>query len=70
MNKIIDERLPLGHGKGLYPDHAGVQTPWDKVIAMKEAIHYLSRYNAVVSAAVMQAYRILIPDYVLRSKRR
>ena len=68
MSNKIDERLPLGHGKGLYPDHAGIQTPWDKVIAMKEAIHYLSRYNSVVSAAVMQAWRIMVPDYALRSK--
>lgn len=68
MSKKIDERLPQDIGQGIYPGYVGVKTPWDKIISFKEAMHYISRYNSVVSAAIMQAWRILVPDYKLRSK--
>ena len=68
MSKKIDERLPQQTGKGLLPDCPVMKTPWDKAISYKESIHYISRYFSVLSSAIMQAYRILIPDYALRSK--
>ena len=64
MSKKIDPRMPKEVGTGLYP----VKSPWDKMISYHDAAHYVQRYTNVVSAAVMQAFRILIPDYVERSK--
>lgn len=64
MSKKIDERLPKEVGTGLYP----VKSPWDKMISYREAAHYCQRYTSVVSAAIMQAFRMLVPDYVERSK--
>lgn len=64
MSKKIDERLPKEIGTGFYP----VKSPWDKMISHREAAHYCQRYTNVVAAAVMQAFRILVPDYVERSK--
>ena len=68
MSKKIDERMPLDSGKGLLPDRPVMTTPWDKTIDYKESIHYISRYFSVLGSAVMQAYRILVPDYAQRSK--
>ncbi len=68
MGKKKDERIPGQIGKGLLAERAVVSTPWDKVISYKDSIHYISRYYSVVGAAVMQAYRILVPDYAQRSK--
>lgn len=68
MSKKIDERLPREIGEGALPGYAAVKTPWEKLIGFQEAMHYVSRYEAVVSAAVMQAFRILVPDYVERAK--
>lgn len=64
MSKKIDERLPKEVGTGYYP----VKSPWDKMISYREAAHYCQRYTNVVAAAVMQAFRILIPDYAERSR--
>lgn len=63
MNKKIDARLPKEVGTGFYP----VKSPWDKMISYREAAHYCQRYNAVVSAGVMQAFRMLVTDYSERS---
>ncbi len=68
MSVKIDERLPEAIGKGMLKDYPVVKTPWDKAISYKESIHYISRYYSVVSSAIMQAYRILVPDYAQRSK--
>ncbi len=67
MSKKIDQRLPREVGENVLPMHAGVKSPWDKVISYHEAAQYCQRYNAVLSAAIMQAYRILVPDYKERS---
>lgn len=64
MSKKIDERLPKEVGTGFYP----VKSPWDKMISYREAAHYCQRYTNVVSAAIMQAFRILVPDYEERSQ--
>lgn len=64
MSKKIDERLPKEVGTGFYP----VKSPWDKMISYHDAAHYVQRYTSVVSASIMQAFRMLVPDYVERSK--
>ena len=63
MSKKIDARLPKEVGTGLYP----VKSPWDKMISYHDAAHYCQRYTNVVSAAVMQAFRMLVKDYEKRS---
>lgn len=68
MSKKIDGRLPREIGEGALPSHAAVKSPWEKLVSYHDAVHYCQRYTAVVGVAVMQAYRILIPDYVERSK--
>ena len=68
MKKKIDERLPREIGAGALPNHAAVKSPWEKLVSYHDAVHYVCRYGAVFSAAVMQAFRILVPDYVERSK--
>lgn len=64
MSKKIDARLPKEVGTGLYP----VKSPWDKMISYHDAAHYCQRYTNVVSAAVMQAFRMLVKDYEKRSQ--
>ncbi len=64
MSKKVDARLPKEVGTGLYP----VKSPWDKMITYHEAARYCQRYTAAVSAAIMQAYRMLVKDYEARSK--
>lgn len=64
MSKKIDERIPKEVGTSLYP----VKSPWGKMISYHDAAHYCQRYTSVVSAAVMQAFRMLDKDYVSRSK--
>lgn len=68
MSKKIDERLPQNSGEnsGLKQYYA-VKTPWEKLYDFREMMHYSNRFEAVLSTAVMQAYRILIPDYEERS---
>lgn len=68
MSKKVDQRLPRNTGEGMMSAHASIRSPWEKLVSYYDAVHYVSRYNAVVSAALMQAYRILIPDYVERSQ--
>lgn len=63
MSKKIDARLPKEVGTGLYP----VKSPWDKMISYHDAAHYCQRYTNVVSAAIMQAFRMLVKDYKKRS---
>lgn len=64
MSRKIDARLPKEVGTGFYP----VKSPWDKMISYHDAAHYVQRYTNVVSAAIMQAFRILVPDYKERSQ--
>ncbi|MDO4274789.1 MAG: hypothetical protein Q4D16_14060 [Eubacteriales bacterium] len=68
MSKKIDERLPREIGEGALPNHAAVKSPWEKLVSYHDAAHYAQRYSSVLGAAVMQAFRILVPDYVERSK--
>ena len=44
------------------------EIPLGKIVSYHDAVHYCQRYNAAISAGLMQAFRILVPDYVERSK--
>lgn len=68
MSKKIEERLPSFIGKGRISDFPAIQSPWNKLVNYQEAVHYASRYCAVVSSALMQALRILVPDYEERAQ--
>ena len=68
MSKKIDERLPREVGSNSLPLHAGVKSPWEKIVSYRDAAHYCQRYTAVVGSSMMQVLRILVPDYVERSK--
>ncbi|MDR1560047.1 MAG: hypothetical protein LBS84_10195 [Clostridiales bacterium] len=67
MSKLIDERLPQKIGKGMLPDYPAIKSPWERQIGFLAATHYAARYSAVVSSAIMQAYRILVSDYAERA---
>ena len=64
MSGKIDPRIPKKIDTGIEP----IKSPWDKIVSYREGAHYAQRYSNVVCAAVMQAFRILVPDYVERSK--
>ena len=68
MKKKIDERLPRAVGEGALPAHAGIKSPWEKIMSYLDTVHYCQRYSGVVGSAIMGAYRILIPDYEERSE--
>jgi len=69
MSKKIDERIPQDSGVGTtIRAYVALQSPWNKLIAYQEAMHYISRFESVLSAAAMQALRIMIPDYAERAE--
>lgn len=68
MSRKIDERIPNTVGKGVFPDYPAVASPWGKLISYHEAANHSQRNIAVFSAALMQAYRILVPDYEERAE--
>lgn len=73
MNKKINGRLPdvipvNPTAPNSLKQHSAIKSPWEKLVSYKDAAHYAHRYNSVLSAALMQAYRILEPDYAVRSE--
>ena len=69
MSKKIDARIPQDSGVGAnIKQYVAVQTPWNKLISYYEAMHYISRFESVLSAATQQALRIMIPDYRERAQ--
>ncbi len=69
MSKKVNERIPADSGDGAgFKKYNAVQTPWNKLFSYQEALHYASRFESVLSAAVAQAYRIIIPDYETRAQ--
>ncbi len=69
MTKKIDERIPQNSGDGAnYKKYNAIQSPWNKLYSYQEALHYASRFEAVLSAATTQALRIIIPDYIERTQ--
>ena len=68
MGKKIDGRIPQNSGDGAgFKQYNAVQSPWNKLMSYQDALHYASRFESVLSAAVAQAYRIIIPDYATRA---
>ena len=69
MSKKVNERIPADSGDGAgFKKYNAVQSPWNKLYSYQEALHYASRFESVLSAAVAQAYRIIIPDYATRAQ--
>lgn len=68
MSNKIDERLPQHIGQDVLASYPAIRSPWGKLVGYQEAMHYLSRYNAVISSSLMQVLRILMPDYEARSQ--
>ncbi|MBR3359090.1 MAG: hypothetical protein IKG46_14855 [Solobacterium sp.] len=68
MSRKIQGRIPADSGNGAgFTSYNAVQSPWNKLMSYQDALHYASRFEAVLSAAVAQAYRIIIPDYETRA---
>ncbi|MCL1895542.1 MAG: hypothetical protein FWG03_03245 [Clostridiales bacterium] len=69
MSKKTGERLPQNSGENSgYKNYYSIKSPWEKLICYRDALHYASRYESVLSAAVNQAFRIMIPDYEERAE--
>ena len=69
MSKKIDERMPQNSGVGTtIKEYVALQSPWNKLISYHEAMHYISRFESVLSAAAIQALRIMVPDYPERAE--
>jgi hypothetical protein len=67
MSKKIDDRLPRDLGLKVIPGHAAIKSPWEKLYGFHDVMHYDERYNSLVSALIMQALRIVLPDYIERT---
>lgn len=67
--KLIDDRAPsqFTSASSALKNHAAAHTPWDRLISYRDAAYFVIRYNAVISAGIMQAYRILLPEYEERA---
>ena len=69
MSKKIDERIPQNSGEGSgFKNYYGIQSPWNRIYSYQEALHYASRFESVLSAATLQALRIIVPDYAERAQ--
>lgn len=68
MNKKIDARLPRDLGSKTMPSCPAIKTPWEKLISFYDAVHFSSRYGAVLASSIMQAFRILEPSYEKRAQ--
>ena len=68
MAQKIDGRIPVESGDGaFFKKYNAIQSPWNKLVSYQDTLHYVSRFEAVLSAGVAQAYRIIIPDYETRA---
>jgi hypothetical protein len=67
MSKKIDERLPQGFGLKAFPGEASIKSPWEKLYGFRDTLYYILRYDCVVGAQMMQAFRIALPDYMKRT---
>lgn len=69
MSKKINERIPQDSGVGAgIKQYVAVQSPWNKLYSYQEAMHYISRFESVLSAAAIQALRIIVPKYEERAQ--
>ena len=69
MSKKIDERIPREVGQGALPDHPAVKTPWEKLISVHDAHHFILKHVGLLDADFMQVLRIIVPDYEDRADR-
>ena len=57
--KMISKRIPQDSGVGAsIKEYVAIQSPWNKLISYHEAMHYISRFESVLSAAAIQALRV------------
>lgn len=68
MSIKIDERLPQDSGRGSLPEFAAIKSPWEKMYGFRDAMRYINRYEAVLSSAICQGVRIIMPDYEERAQ--
>lgn len=70
MKRKVDGRLPreIPPSMNSLKPHSALSSPWGKLVNYRDAAYYAQRYGAVFSAAVLQAYRILVPDYEERAE--
>lgn len=68
MGNKIDARYPHNIGEGVIPNHPSIRSPWDRLYSYHDSIHYVFRYESMISAAIMQVLRILVPDYEERAQ--
>lgn len=68
MSKKIDERLPQDFALKYWPGYAAIKSPWDKLMNFKDVCHYIIRFDSVLGAVIMQAYRMALPDYQTRTE--
>lgn len=66
MSEKIDARIPREVGEGALPGYPAVKTPWDRLITLHEAYHFIVKECAFMDAVFMQVSRILVPDYETR----
>ena len=53
MIKKVDGRIPQNSGDGAgFKTYNAVQSPWNKLMSYQDALHYASRFESVLSAAV------------------
>ena len=68
MTKKIDQRLPKDSGATKLPNYAAIKSPWERMYGFRDAMRYITRYEAVFGAAILQGIRILIPEYEDRAQ--
>lgn len=68
MSKKIDERLPQDFALKYWPGYAAIKSPWDKLMNFKDVCHYIIRFDSVLGAIIMQAFRVALPDYQKRAE--
>ena len=68
MKTKFAERLPKEQGAGLLTDYPAIRSPWGRLYDFHYAMKYVARANHVISAAILNAYRILVPDYAERTQ--
>lgn len=66
--KKVDERIPHEVGTGFYPSTPALRSPWGKLMDYRDAVHYATDYNSMLTVLQTDAFRILMPDYVERAK--
>jgi hypothetical protein len=61
--EVVDSRIPNEIGQGVLPSHAGIKTPWEKIISYHEAYYFGCRHMATMAAELFEVIRVFLPDY-------